>query len=99
MTSSLYEPNTPLLRRFHGIEELCRVVSREDVTTRTLDSLLPEIGPIVSGAAALNAATPRAPRPSLPLPAGLSCTLAWRVCCSSQSDVRVLRVRWGLRTC
>ena len=59
MTSSLYEPNTPLLRRFHGIEELCRVVSREDVTTRTLDSLLPEIGPIVSGAAALNAATPR----------------------------------------
>ena len=49
MTSSLYEPNTPLLRRFHGIEELCRVVSREDVTTRTLDSLLPEIGPIVSG--------------------------------------------------
>jgi len=73
MTSSLYEPNTPLLRRFHGIEELCRVVSREDVTTRTLDSLLPEIGPIVSGAAALNA--PRAPRPILPLPA--ACLAPW----------------------
>ena len=96
MTSSLYEPNTPLLRRFHGIEELCRVVSREDVTTRTLDSLLPEIGPIVSGAAALNAATPqspRAPRPSLP-----PCLPPWSLCCSSQGDAR-LCVRWGLRTC
>ena len=48
MTSSLYEPNTELLQRFHGIEELCRVVSREAVTTATLDSLHEsgELGPV-----------------------------------------------------
>lgn len=46
MTSSLFEPNTALLERYNGIEELCRVVSREDVTTSTLDSLRSEMGPI-----------------------------------------------------
>ena len=46
MTSSLFEPNTALLERYNGIEELCRVVSREDVTTATLDSLKNEMGPI-----------------------------------------------------
>lgn len=46
MTSSLYEPNTALLERFNGIAELCRVVSREDVTTSTLDSLRDQIGPV-----------------------------------------------------
>ena len=39
MTSSLFEPNTPLLEKFHGIEELCRVVSTEPVTTTRLDTL------------------------------------------------------------
>ena len=46
MTSSLFEPNAALLERFNGIAELCRVVSREDVTTSTLDSLQGEIGPV-----------------------------------------------------
>ena len=46
MTSSLFEPNAALLERFNGIAELCRVVSREDVTTSTLDSLRGEIGPV-----------------------------------------------------
>jgi len=46
MTSSLFEPNTSLLERYNGIAELCRVVSREDVSTATLDSLRDEMGPI-----------------------------------------------------
>ena len=46
MTSSLFEPNTELLQRFHGIAELCEVVSRSDVTTSTLDSLQADLGPI-----------------------------------------------------
>ena len=46
MTSSLFEPNTALLERYNGIEELCRVVSRHDVATATLDSLAQEVGPI-----------------------------------------------------
>ena len=46
MTSSLFEPNTKLLQRFHGIAELCEVVSRSEVTTATLDSLQEDLGPI-----------------------------------------------------
>ena len=39
MTSSLFEPNTPLLEMFQNLAELFRVVSRDDVTTRRLDDL------------------------------------------------------------
>lgn len=45
MTSSLYEPNTPLLRRFQNLEELTRVVGTSRVQTRRLDDI-PEIGSI-----------------------------------------------------
>ena len=39
MTSSLYEPNTPLLDRFQNLGELTRVVQRSPVETRRLDDL------------------------------------------------------------
>lgn len=42
MTSSLYEPNTELLRNFPGIEQLTRVVKTLDVQTRRLDDI-PEV--------------------------------------------------------
>ena len=42
MTSSLYEPNTPLLDKFQNIENLTRVVKTEKVTTRRLDDI-PEV--------------------------------------------------------
>ncbi len=42
MTSSLYEPNTPLLSRFQQLEELTRVVETSRVQTRRLDDI-PEI--------------------------------------------------------
>lgn len=38
-TSSLYEPNTPLLSHFHLLEDLCRVVDRREVRTTPLDSV------------------------------------------------------------
>lgn len=42
MTSSMYEPNTPLLRQFSGIEEIMRVVSATPVKTHRLDDI-PEV--------------------------------------------------------
>lgn len=39
MTSSLYEPNTPLLALFQNLEELVRVVKREPIQTRRMDDL------------------------------------------------------------
>ena len=42
MTSSLYEPNTALLKRFQHLEELTRVVESSKVQTRRLDDI-PEI--------------------------------------------------------
>jgi FkbM family methyltransferase len=42
MTSSLYEPNTALLKRFNNLEELTRVVETSDVNTTRLDDV-PEI--------------------------------------------------------
>jgi FkbM family methyltransferase len=42
MTSSLYEPNTPLLRRFQYLEELTRVVETAPVKTTRLDDV-PEV--------------------------------------------------------
>jgi FkbM family methyltransferase len=42
MTSSLYEPNMPLLAHFHLLEDACRVVDREDMRTTRLDEV-PEI--------------------------------------------------------
>ena len=42
MTSSLYEPNTPLLRRFQNLEELTRVVQTTPVKTTRLDDI-PEV--------------------------------------------------------
>lgn len=41
MTSSLYEPNQPLLDLFQNLGNLTRVVSREKVATRRLDDLEP----------------------------------------------------------
>lgn len=38
-TSSLYEPNTRLLEKFNNLENLCRVVAREEVETVRLDDL------------------------------------------------------------
>lgn len=43
MTSSMLEPNTPLLRRFIQLEEVCTVVSRTPTETKRLDDLLPEL--------------------------------------------------------
>jgi FkbM family methyltransferase len=45
MTSSLYEPNTRLLRRFQNLENLTRVVETSRVQTRRLDDI-PEIAAI-----------------------------------------------------
>lgn len=45
MTSSLYEPNTPLLDRFVNLGELVRPVAREKVSTRRLDDI-PELSSI-----------------------------------------------------
>jgi len=42
MTSSLYEPNTPLLDKFQNIENLTRVIKTEKVQTRRLDDI-PEV--------------------------------------------------------
>lgn len=39
MTSSLYEPNIPLLRRFQQLEELTTTKAKEKVSTRRLDDL------------------------------------------------------------
>jgi len=39
MTSSLYEPNTPLLDRFVNLENLVRVVNKSSVETRRLDEI------------------------------------------------------------
>ena len=36
-TSSLYEPNTPLLEKFNNLENLCRVVGTSEVETIRLD--------------------------------------------------------------
>lgn len=38
-TSSIFEPKLPLLARFHNLSEFCQVVSREAVTTKSLDDL------------------------------------------------------------
>jgi FkbM family methyltransferase len=45
MTSSLYEPNTPLLECFQGLPEFVRVVQVEDIQTHRLDDL-PDLGDI-----------------------------------------------------
>lgn len=42
MTSSLYEPNTKLLKLFQNLEELVRVVKTEEMDTKRLDDL-PEV--------------------------------------------------------
>lgn len=42
MTSSLYEPNTRLLKLFQNLEELVRVVSTEEMDSKRLDDL-PEV--------------------------------------------------------
>jgi FkbM family methyltransferase len=42
MTSSLYEPNTKLLKLFQNLEELVRVVSTEEMESKRLDDL-PEV--------------------------------------------------------
>jgi len=42
MTSSLYEPNTKLLKRFNSLENMTRVVQTHQVQTRRLDDI-PEI--------------------------------------------------------
>ncbi len=39
MTSSLYEPDTPLLSKFQNLENLVRVVKKETVQTRRLDDI------------------------------------------------------------
>eukprot|EP00927_Polykrikos_kofoidii_P036105 TRINITY_DN30518_c0_g2_i2.p1 TRINITY_DN30518_c0_g2~~TRINITY_DN30518_c0_g2_i2.p1 ORF type:complete len:261 (+),score=55.48 TRINITY_DN30518_c0_g2_i2:142-924(+) len=44
MTSSMLEPNIPLLRRFTQLEEVTTVTRRSEVLTRRLDDLLPEVG-------------------------------------------------------
>mmetsp|Transcript_27917 Transcript_27917/g.65942 ORF Transcript_27917/g.65942 Transcript_27917/m.65942 type:complete len:338 (-) Transcript_27917:176-1189(-) len=43
MTSSMLEPNIPLLRRFTQLEEVTTVVERSEMRTRRLDELLPEL--------------------------------------------------------
>ncbi len=40
MTSSLYRPNTRLLKLFNNLEELVRVVSTEEITTHRLDDIV-----------------------------------------------------------
>jgi len=44
MTSSMLEPNTPLLRRFTQLEEVTTVVNRTESKTRRLDDLEGELG-------------------------------------------------------
>lgn len=44
MTSSMLEPNIPLLRRFVQLEEVTTVVQRTETKTVRLDDLLPELG-------------------------------------------------------
>jgi len=44
MTSSMLEPNSPLLRRFMQLEEVTSVVQRSEIQTRRLDDLLQELG-------------------------------------------------------
>jgi hypothetical protein len=39
MTSSLYQPNTPLLAAFDDLEEIVRVVREMAVDTRRLDDI------------------------------------------------------------
>jgi FkbM family methyltransferase len=39
LTSSLFEPNIPLLEHYENLAELCRVVSREPIETRRLDDI------------------------------------------------------------
>jgi len=39
MTSSLFEPNTPLLAKFHNLENLTRVVKTSSVQTKRLDDI------------------------------------------------------------
>lgn len=43
MTSSMLEPNIPLLKRFVQLEEVTTVVQRTEMATKRLDDLLPEI--------------------------------------------------------
>ena len=43
MTSSMLEPNIPLLRRFVQLEEVTTVVERSEMVTKKLDDLLEEI--------------------------------------------------------
>lgn len=43
MTSSMLEPNIPLLRRFVQLEEVTTVVERSEMETRRLDDLLGEL--------------------------------------------------------
>jgi len=45
MTSSLLNPNTPLVSRFTGLSELMQVVEKSEIQTRRLDDL-PEIGEV-----------------------------------------------------
>lgn len=44
MTSSMLEPNIPLLRRFVQLEEVTTVVKRSEMQTKRLDDLLPDLG-------------------------------------------------------
>jgi FkbM family methyltransferase len=44
MTSSMLEPNIPLLRRFVQLEEVTTVVKRSEMQTRRLDDLLSDMG-------------------------------------------------------
>lgn len=44
MTSSMLEPNIPLLRRFTQLEEVTTVVRRSEMQTKRLDDLLPDLG-------------------------------------------------------
>jgi FkbM family methyltransferase len=43
MTSSLYEPNTALLEKFHNLENVTRVVQRVEIQTHRLDDII-EVG-------------------------------------------------------
>lgn len=44
MTSSMLEPNIPLLRRFVQLEEVTTVVRRSEMQTKRLDDLLTDMG-------------------------------------------------------
>merc|ERR1740129_2744035 len=43
MTSSMLEPNAPLLQRYVQLGEVCQVVQRSEMQTRRLDDLVPEL--------------------------------------------------------